>query len=116
MSQISLALRWYFAIQLFGLASMPLCFRIFRHLPERGYSFSKPFGLLLTGWAFWLLTALGWTHNTTGGILVAVVLLAVTGGFLHLTRDSATQLDHQPRARLPGKRGRNAFVSERFPA
>ena len=101
MSQISLALRWYFAIQLFGLASMPLCFRIFRHLPERGYSFSKPFGLLLAGWAFWFLTALGWTHNTTGGILVAVVLLAVTGGFLHLTRDSATQLDHQPRARLP---------------
>jgi YYY domain-containing protein len=101
MGQISLALRWYFAVQLFGLASLPLCLRLFRHLPERGYTFSKPLGLLLTGWAFWLLTTLGWTHNTTGGILVAMVLLVVAGSFLHLTGDSATQLDHRPGSRLP---------------
>jgi YYY domain-containing protein len=101
MGQISLALRWYFAIQLFGLASLPLCLRLFRHLPERGYSFSKPFGLLLAGWTFWLLTTLGWTHNTTGGILVATLLLATLGGFLHLTGDSATEPDRESGGPLP---------------
>jgi YYY domain-containing protein len=99
MSQISFALRWYLVVQLFGLASLPLCSLILRHLPERGYTFSKPFGLLLTGWTFWLLTTLGWTHNTTGGILVALVLLAAAGGAIHLVGDSGTQPDRQSRKR-----------------
>jgi uncharacterized membrane protein len=101
MGQVSLALRWYFAVQLFGLASLPLCRRLFRYLPERGYSVSKPFGLLLAGWTFWILTSLGWTHNTTGGILVALVLLAVAGGFLHLAGNSAAQPDHRPSSQIP---------------
>jgi len=78
-SQVLLAFRWYLAVQVFGLAALPLCTRLFRHLPDRGYGVSKPLGLLLAGWAFWLLTTFGWTHNTAGGILVAVVLLAVAG-------------------------------------
>jgi uncharacterized membrane protein len=35
--------------------------------------------LLLAGWGFWLLTTFGWTHNTAGGILVALGLLAAVG-------------------------------------
>lgn len=101
MGQVSLALRWYFAVQLFGLASLPLCRRLFRYLPERGYSVSKPFGLLLAGWTFWILTSLGWTRNTTGGILVALVLLAVAGGFLHLAGNSAAQPDHRLSSQIP---------------
>jgi YYY domain-containing protein len=101
MGQVSLALRWYLTVQLFGLASLPLCRRLFRYLPERGYSVSKPFGLLLAGWTFWILTSLGWTHNTTGGILAALVLLAVAGGFFHLAGNSAAQPDHRPGSRVP---------------
>ncbi len=83
MSQVLLAFRWYLVVQVFGLAALPLCQRLFRHLPDRGYGVSKPLGLLLTGWAFWLLTTFGWTHNTAGGIIVALALLAAAGLLLH---------------------------------
>jgi YYY domain-containing protein len=79
MSQLLLAFRWYVAIQAFGLAALPLGLRLFRHLPDRGYGVSKPLGLLLAGWGFWLLATFGWLHNTAGGIVVVLVLLAVAG-------------------------------------
>ena len=79
MSQILLAFRWYLAVQAFGLAALPLCLRLFRYLPDRGYGVSKPLGLLLAGWAFWLLGTIGWLNNTAGGI-VAVLLLLVAAG------------------------------------
>ena len=82
MTQILLAFRWYIVAQTFGLAALPLCLCLFRHLPDRGYGLSKPLGLLLAGWAFWLMTTFGWLHNTSGGILVALALVAVAGTLL----------------------------------
>ncbi len=79
MDQVWLAFRWYVAVQVFGLAVLPLCVRLFRRLPDRGYGVSKPLGLVLAGWAFWMLTTFGWTQNTAGGILVVFVLLFVAG-------------------------------------
>jgi len=92
MNQVILAFRWYLVVQLFGLAVLPLCLRLFRHLPDRGYGVSKPLGLLLAGWAFWLLNIFGWLHNTAGGILVALVLVAIAGIALHLTNQQTNQL------------------------
>ncbi|MBN1979307.1 MAG: hypothetical protein JW918_18070 [Anaerolineae bacterium] len=91
-SQIILAFRWYLATQAFGLAALPLCLKLFRHLPDRGYGVSKPMGLLLAGWAFWLLASLGWLRNTAGGVLVALGILAVAGTVLYLTKQPSTQL------------------------
>jgi YYY domain-containing protein len=87
--QSVLALRWYLIVQAFGLAALPLCLRLFRHLPDRGYGVSKPLGLLLSGWAFWLLATLGWVRNTAGGILVSLCTVAVAGLILYLTSRSA---------------------------
>ena len=92
MNQALLALGWYLVVQLFGLAALPLCLRLFRHLPDRGYGVSKPLGLLLAGWAFWLLNTLGWLHNTSGAILVAMALVAAAGLLLRLTNQPASQL------------------------
>ena len=94
MNQVLFAFRWYLVVQLFGLAALPLCTRLFRHLPDRGYGVSKPLGLLLAGWAFWLTTTFGWTHNTAGGILVALALLAAAGLALRLTDPSANRSTH----------------------
>ena len=91
MTQVLLALRWYLVIQTFGLAALPLCLRLLRHLPDRGYGVSKALGLLLAGWGFWLLTTFGWTHNTVGGILVALALLAAAGLLLSSSTSSPTQ-------------------------
>jgi len=94
MNQVLLALRWYVAVQAFGLAALPLCLQLFRHLPDRGYGVSKPLGLLLAGWAFWLLTTFGWLHNTAGGILAALALLIVAG--LALTTRPPDQATNGP--------------------
>ncbi len=70
-------LLWYAAITLVGWLTFPIAFWLFRHLPQRGYAFSRTLGLLLWGYAFWLLTSLHLTENRTEGILFA---LAVVGG------------------------------------
>jgi YYY domain-containing protein len=91
-SQVVLALRWYLVVQAFGFASLPLCLRLFRHLPDRGYGVSKSLGLLLTGWVFWMLVTLGWLHNTAGGILLALVVVAAAGLALYLIDQPAGRL------------------------
>ncbi|HDQ70564.1 MAG TPA: hypothetical protein ENN19_00525, partial [Chloroflexi bacterium] len=83
MTQILFILRWYVTIQIFGLAALPLSQVLFRHLPDRGYTASKALGLLLTGWVFWMTTSLGWTLNTAGAILAALVIVAVAGFALY---------------------------------
>jgi YYY domain-containing protein len=83
-SQALLALRWYFALQLFGLAAVPLTLRLFRHLPGRGYAFARPLGLLAGGWVFWLLLTFGWLPNVAGSVLVTLALLAALGAALWL--------------------------------
>ena len=38
---------WWFIIQILGWVALPVAFRALRWLPDRGYTFSKPLGLLL---------------------------------------------------------------------
>ncbi|HEX9036858.1 MAG TPA: DUF2298 domain-containing protein [Ktedonobacterales bacterium] len=51
---MSAAIVWWVAIEALGLASAPLAVVIFRNLPDRGWAFAKPFGLLTLGWLIWL--------------------------------------------------------------
>ena len=76
MNELTAALTWWLAIQVLGLAALPLAFRLFRWLPDRGYSLSKPLGVLLTSYLFWLLNSLGFIHNSAGGVLLAGGLVA----------------------------------------
>lgn len=66
---------WYVILLLVGWAGLPLAQRFLTNLPDRGYTLAKPLGLLVWGFAFWLLTSLGWLQNTTGGVLFAFALL-----------------------------------------
>jgi YYY domain-containing protein len=47
-------------------------------LPDRGLAFTRPLGLLLWAFIFWLLSSFGMLPNDQGGILTAFLLLAVT--------------------------------------
>ncbi len=83
MNNWTAALSWWLIIQLLGLTAMPLAFRLFRWLPDRGYTFSKPLGVLLVSFLFWLLNSLGFVHNSVGGILFAAGIVALLSLWAH---------------------------------
>jgi YYY domain-containing protein len=51
--------RWWLVVQVIGLLAVPLTTWFFGRMPDRGYSWSKPFGLLLVGYSAWLVSMLG---------------------------------------------------------
>jgi YYY domain-containing protein len=48
-------LRWAIAIEIIGIAFLPIAFRLFRTLPDRGYIFAKIIGLVLITYFTWLV-------------------------------------------------------------
>jgi YYY domain-containing protein len=68
---------WWLLMQVLGWLALPTAMRIFRWLPDRGYTFSKALGLLLTSYFLWVGASIGLLNNDLGGILLAVLL--VTG-------------------------------------
>lgn len=77
---------WWLTIQLAGITVLPLSYRLFHWLPDRGYAFTKALGLLLISYLFWLLNSFGFLHNTAGGILFTVVVVAVFSIQVYRTR------------------------------
>ncbi len=71
----SSALIWWLLVELMGLLALPLAYRLFRRLPDRGYGVSKALGLLLVGYLFWLLGVLGFLGNDSGGVVLAMALV-----------------------------------------
>jgi YYY domain-containing protein len=68
-------LLWYLAITFLGWLAFPLSYNSFRRLPDRGYAFAKPLGLLFFGFLFWFLGSLGLLYNDLGGLLFCLFLL-----------------------------------------
>jgi YYY domain-containing protein len=75
---------WWLALQLIGLLALPLALRLLRGLPDRGFGFARPLGLLLAGYLFWLLVTLGVLQNTRGSILLVLLMLGAASGWLWL--------------------------------
>ncbi len=69
--------RWWLVLQIVALAVLPLCVTVFARLPDRGYALSKPFGLLILGYAFWLANSLHLVPNSRTGIVAVLVVLAM---------------------------------------
>ena len=90
---VATALGWWLLLQVFGWVALPLCFRLFRWLPDRGYALARPLGLLLTGYLLWLGGSLGFWTNSIGATLAALVIVATGGAWLYRARrrgDDAT--------------------------
>jgi YYY domain-containing protein len=79
MTDALFAARWYFIVQVFGLAALPLTRSLLRRLPDGGYGATKPMGLLLAGWVFWISGVFGWLPNSNGGILASVATVLCAG-------------------------------------
>jgi YYY domain-containing protein len=75
-------LSWWFILQILGWLSLPIVHRIFGWLPDRGYAFTKPVGLLIISYIVWLGASTRILSNDLGGIFVALLLLAAISTWL----------------------------------
>jgi YYY domain-containing protein len=75
---------WWVAVEILGLAALPLAWRLFRNLPDRGYALAKPLGILLTSYVFWLAVSFGLLANTWPAIMVCILLVAAGSASLYL--------------------------------
>lgn len=89
-ADILAAARWWLALMVIGAAATPLALVIFGRLPDRGYAFTKMFGLLLVSYLFWITGSLGFIGNNPGGI--ALALAVVIGASWFAQRRSAISL------------------------
>src|SRR3989337_814626 len=89
-SALAETLRWWLAIEAIGLVALPMALLVFRRLPGCGYAFSKPVGLLLGGYLFWLALSLHLLPNRPGSIVWIFLLLAAID--VYLMRRSWPQL------------------------
>ena len=46
---------WFLTLEAFSFAAFPIAFRAFSRMPDRGYAFSKPLGLLSVGFVAGLI-------------------------------------------------------------
>lgn len=92
MADLLAALLWYLLATLLGLMALPVSWRLFHRLPDRGYGFSRSLGLLAIGYLLWLSATLGLAKNrqvTILGLLViglGVSLLVLRGNRRQLQR------------------------------
>lgn len=92
---------WWFWMQVIGLAALPLAFHFFRRLPDRGYAFARPLGLLLTSYVLWLGASLGLLRNSLGGAIFSILVVAVVS-ILVYRRGRMRRLDGAMGAHDPG--------------
>ncbi|MCH7997404.1 MAG: hypothetical protein IIB11_06485, partial [Chloroflexi bacterium] len=76
---------WWIAVEALGLLVLPLSFLLFSRLPDRGYAFAKPLGLVLLGYLVWLVGFTGLVPLNRWSILAIAALLAA--GCFWLIRD-----------------------------
>jgi YYY domain-containing protein len=75
-------------MQVVGLAALPFCLLLFRRLPDRGYTLSKAFALLLVGYLFWIGNIVHILPNTRAGIsIVLFILLGISALVFWRRRD-----------------------------
>jgi YYY domain-containing protein len=89
---------WWVWMQVIGLAALPLAYRFFRRLPDRGYAFARPLGLLLTGYVLWLGGSLGLLRNSVGGVLFSIVVVAIVSFVFYQRRPAGNGPAGQDRA------------------
>ncbi|GAB4152116.1 MAG: DUF2298 domain-containing protein [Roseiflexaceae bacterium] len=71
---------WLLALQIIGWATFALLFRFLAMLPDRGYAFAKPVGLLLVSFLAWWLSSQRWLQFTPTTSWITLGLLLASGG------------------------------------
>ena len=83
---------WFLTLQALSFAAFPIAFRAFSRMPDRGYAFAKPLGLLITGFTAGLIGMNGIVpvSNLTvlgaGVVLVGISALAARNRWIEIGR------------------------------
>ena len=77
-------LLWYLLIQAAGILGFLLLFKLVPHLPDRGYGFAKPVGLLAWSYVFWLLCSMHVVQNTRAGVFVTFLIIVSLAGWIYI--------------------------------
>ncbi len=72
---------WILIVQAIGLAVFPLAYFLFPKLSDRGYSVSKPLGILLIGYVSWTLSQAHILPSVRLSIVALLLLLAGLSGW-----------------------------------
>jgi YYY domain-containing protein len=93
-------LLWYLLLTLIGWLTFPLAYRLFPALADRGFSLARPLGMLVWGYAFWLMASLGLIQNDSSGLLSALIVLAAISGIVFLRQGMRKSLGDWIRSNL----------------
>ncbi|HWC29555.1 MAG TPA: DUF2298 domain-containing protein, partial [Dehalococcoidia bacterium] len=81
----SQTLAWWLVVEGVGLVALPIAWIVFRRLPDRGYAFAKPAGILLGGYLFWLALTAHVLPNRPGSIFWVFLLLAAVSAYIYFS-------------------------------
>ena len=73
---------WLLAVELLGILALPLCFILFRRLPDRGITLAKPLALVLFSYLLWVAGLTHFVPNTQVTVVVILVLAAAVSGMV----------------------------------
>ena len=90
---------WYLLVSALGWLTFPLAFRLFPGLADHGFSLARTFGMLIWGYAFWMMASLGIIQNDGGGLLFGLVVLAAVSGSTLVCRETRKSLGEWIRSR-----------------
>jgi len=98
-------LAWYLLVFVVGWMAFPLAYRLLHSLPDRGYALSRPLGLLIWSYTFWLLASLQVLQNDLGGMVLALLVLFGLSlyVFLHQRQEIIQWLHGQARVIMVGE-------------
>ena len=76
------AVLWFLTIQLLGVAALPWVFRLFRFLPDRGVTLTKPASVLVISYLVWVFGLARLLPNTALTIWIIVLCIIVASMWL----------------------------------
>ncbi len=85
---------WYLWAQAFALGGSLIAARWLGNLPDRGYGIGKALGILLGGFAYWMLVTIGFSQNNTGAALLALAVVWAAGIALRMFDVSRLTFDY----------------------
>ena len=76
------ALTWLLTVELLGVLALPLCFVLFRRLPDRGMTLAKPMVLVMLAYVLWIAGLTRLIPNTQWTIIAITAAAAVVSALV----------------------------------